>query len=349
MPSSTSRSRPRASEVASETRRKYIPMIRDEYAHIYKTCSVLYPQPLADLSLQSFPRPYGRLPTIYIRQGDPVTIALEWAQNLHSQTGEPVAVPYLCPANGKRPGGDWETGVSGSEERLCRRSTLSATLAKPAPESYYQTNYPIPATGGVFSEEVVVFRGPHDRYERLPPNEWGVLPVCSVTPVRWPKLTNMGTKYSFDEERDMIKHQMRAAFQICVSRGYSTVVIGDFGLGNGFRNPPQEMAELWREMFLWDMDLRGRVQSVAFVFEDVEQSTTKVILDDLSKKSRHGGEGSRGNSSSSSSSSLSSSSSSTSYPTDFDIFQYVFSEDQINRAMHEPDPRYDLGTLMSPQ
>ncbi|CAK7199822.1 hypothetical protein SEUCBS139899_002508 [Sporothrix eucalyptigena] len=351
MPSSTSKSKPKASEVAADTRRNYIPLIKNNYAHIYKTNSVLYAQPLEELPLQNIPRSYGRLPTFYVRDGDPAMMAIDWANHLHSQTGEAVPVPFICSANDKRPGGDWETGVSGSEERLCRRSTLSATLATPAPESCYQSNYPIPIEGGILSEDVVVFRGPHDRYEKLPTNEWGVLPVCSVPPVRWPKLTQGGKKYSFDEERDMVKHKLRAALRICVAKGYSTVVIGDFGLGNGYRNPPQEIAELWREVFLWDTDLRGRLQSVAFVFEDTDQCTTRLILDDLSKKSRHGGEGSRGKSSSSrgSSSSSSSSSSSFNYPTDFEIFQYVFSEEQISRAMREPDPRYDLGTLMSPQ
>ncbi|CAK7564297.1 MAG: hypothetical protein SEPTF4163_002186 [Sporothrix epigloea] len=354
MPKST-KSKPKASEVAADTRRNYIPLIKNNYAHIYKTCSILYAHPLTDLSLHGFPQHYSRMPSFFVRHGDPVTAAIDWAYQMFGEIGQPVAVPLICSANDKRPGGDWETGVAGSEERLCRRSTLSATLATPAPESCYQTNYPIPIEGGIFSEEVVVFRGLHDRYEKLPPNEWGILPVCSVPPVRWPKLTQMGTKYSFNEERDMVKNKMRAALWICVARGYQTVVIGDFGLGNSYRNPPQEMAELWREVCLWDVDLRGRLQSVAFIFEDVTQCTTKLILDDLSKKSRHSSQGARGKSSSSSSRASSSSSSSSSspspthYPTDYEIFNYVFSEEQTQRTLHEPDARYGLETLMSPQ
>ena len=192
------------------------------------------------------------------------------------------------------------------------------------------------------SEDVVIFRGPHDRYEKLPQNEWTALPVCSVPPVRWPKLTQNGTKYSFSEERDMVKNKMRAALQICVARGYTSVVIGDFGLGNSYRNPPQEMAELWREIFMWDLNLRGRLQAVTFVFEDTKQCTRKLILDDLSKKSRRGGEGSRGKSPSSSSTS----SSSATLQTDYEIFMKVFSDDEVDRALHMRDPRYGLDTLM---
>ncbi|KIH93933.1 hypothetical protein SPBR_06062 [Sporothrix brasiliensis 5110] len=345
MPSSTSKSKPKASEVAADTRRNYIPLIKNSYAHIYKTSSILFPQPLVELSLEGFGRPFGRVPVFYVRDGDPASVAMDWASHMSSDAGEPVVVPFICSANDKRPGGDWETGVNGSEERLCRRSTLSATLATPEPGSagsYSQTNYPIPIEGGILSDEVVIFRAPHDRYEKLPPTEWGVLPVCSVPPVRWPKLTQMGTKYSFAEERDMVKRKLRAALYICVARGYTSVVVGDFGLGNGYRNPPQEIAELWREVILWDADLRGRLEAVAFVFDDTRQSTHQLILDDLSKKSRHG------KASSSKGSSSSSSNSSSSSPADFDIFQYVFSSDEIERAVSQPDPRYDLETLMSP-
>ncbi|OAA65273.1 hypothetical protein SPI_02060 [Niveomyces insectorum RCEF 264] len=386
MPSSTPKSKPKASEVAADTRRNYIPLIRNTYAHIYKTYSHLFPQPLTDLQLHGLGRPYERMPTFYVKSGDPVMMAVEWATHLQSQYGEAAPVPFICSANDKRPGGDWETGVSGCEERLCRRSTLSATLATPAPESGYQTNYPIPIEGGILSEDVVVFRGPHDRYDKLPPQAWGVLPVCSVPPVRWPKLTPSGTQYSFAEERAMVKNKLHAALRICVYHGYTNLVVGDFGLGNGYRNPPQAMAELWREGLLWDADLRGRIQAVAFVFEDPSQSTTRLIRDALSKKkattatttTKHssgagagGHEKSRGvagvpakttgygslssPASSSSSSPASVSPFSAALPhdsgsasTDMDIFKFVFSKEEINRTLTQPDPRYRLDSLMSP-
>lgn len=45
-------------------------------------------------------------------QGDPVDVALGWAsQSAPNGTG----VPFICAANDKRPGGDWETGVHGYE------------------------------------------------------------------------------------------------------------------------------------------------------------------------------------------------------------------------------------------
>lgn len=72
-------------------------------------------------------------------------IALGW------QRDSGVFIPVICAANDKRPGGDWETGVQGYEERLCRRSSLAATLATPAPDGAHSCNFPIPSTGGIYS------------------------------------------------------------------------------------------------------------------------------------------------------------------------------------------------------
>lgn len=68
-------------------------------------------------------------------------------------------IPFICSANDGRPGGDWETGAAGYEERLCRRSTLSAAMATPGPEcrhdpTYPSTHYPIPSYGTILSSDV---------------------------------------------------------------------------------------------------------------------------------------------------------------------------------------------------
>ena len=88
--------------------------------------------------------------------------------------------------------------------------------------------------------------------------------MCSIPPTRWPKLTQNGTKYSFVDERQVIKDKMRGALRVCALKSYeSVVIVGDFGLGNSYRNPPQELAETWREVFLFDPDLRGRIHHAA--------------------------------------------------------------------------------------
>lgn len=177
--------------------------------------------------------------------------------------------------------------------------------------------------------------------------------MVSVVPVRWPKLKANGTCYSFEDERSLAKAKLRAALTICVYNDIRSVVIGDFGLGS-YRNPPQAMAEMWRDVLLWDPNLRGRIENVAFVFDDRSQSTMKHIVDDAAKKSRSGGGSSAGSGSSSSSSSKSKGKSSShssggndGYPTDYDIFEHVFSNAEINRVMTQPDTRMGVQNLMS--
>lgn len=70
-----------------------------------------------------------------------------------SEVNDNTKVAFICAANEKRPGGDWETGVVGYEERLCRRSNLSAHLAVQK-----ETNYPIPTEGGLYSDPVGEFK-----------------------------------------------------------------------------------------------------------------------------------------------------------------------------------------------
>ncbi|KAK3376682.1 hypothetical protein B0T24DRAFT_225843 [Lasiosphaeria ovina] len=330
MPSGSSRpSKPKPQEIASETKRRWIPTIRDQYAHTWKTYSYIYLDPLRQLNFVEKPINLSP-PQFYIYTGDPVDTALNWAKTINCQ------IPFICPANDKRPGGDWETGVAGYEERLCRRSTLSATMATPAPDQD-GAHYPIPDSGALVSSDVVVFRGPHDKYDMLPFDQWQALPVVSMTPARRPKLTQNGTKYSFANERAMVRDKLRAALRICVYNEYSSVVVGDFGLGS-YRNPPLELAEIWREVMLYDPDLRGRLAFVAFVFEDPSQSTAQLILDDLQKKAKGKPPGA---------SSSASSSSTAVAPTDFQIFSQVFDNEEIKRFLGQPDARYGLNNLLA--
>ncbi|KAI0390498.1 hypothetical protein F5Y17DRAFT_56005 [Xylariaceae sp. FL0594] len=333
-------SKPKPSEVASEAKRHYIPLIRKQYAEQWPTWSYVFQQPLTQISLPPLGPTLSGSPQFYIYTGDPVDFTIGWKDRVQTR------IPFICAANDKRPGGDWETGVVGYEERLCRRSTLSATLSMPGPGSQVASNYPIPSEGGIYSEFVVVFRGPHDQYQKL--DVWHDLPVVSMPAARWPKLTQNGTKYAFPLERDLVKSKLRSVLRICAYYNHRSVVIGDFGLGNGYRNPPQELAELWREVILYDPDLRGRFDYVAFVFEDPRQSTTKLILDDIAKKSSSSSSKGKGKAKASSSSASSSSSAQpdhSSSPTDFEIFTHVFSAGEIHNLLHRPDPRYGISML----
>lgn len=351
-PSSKS-SRVRPSDIAADTKRNFIPLVKRSYSNVFPQYSILYHQPIAQLSIHR--RSSTRPPSFHIEMGDPVMRALAYsARDTEASEvagGPRIRVPFICAANERRPGGDWETGCTGYEEKLCRRSTLSAALSAPHPDSHVSsTNYPIPSQGGILSDSVVVYRGPHDRYEKL--DSWFDMPVVSVPPTRWPKLKENGLKYSFAEEREMTRDKLRGALRICLYNNYDRVVIGDFGLGNGYRNPPQELAELWRDVILFDPDLRGQFSYVVFVFEDPHQSTMRNILDEMAKKDGGSSRSSKSRSGTSSASSSSrshrdthSSGSSSAVPTDWAIFEHVFSPAEVDRVLRQPDPRYGLGMI----
>lgn len=340
MPAPARNGRVRPSDVAADTKRNFIPAVRSKYSETYPPVSHIYRHPATALEITR--RTCNtRPPAFYVEMADPVSktisCSMSDSQASEAQGGPLVRVPFISAANERRPGGDWETGCSGYEEKLCRRSNLSAILGAPSRESGVETFYPIPSDACLFSENVIVYRGPHERYEKL--DRLYDIPVVSVTPTRWPKLKEKGTKYSFDEERAMIREKIRGALLVCLHRGFNRVVIGDFGLGNGHRNPPQEVAEIWRDVFLFDPVIRGQFVYVTFAFEDPHQSTTRVILDEMVKKenkskAKNGEPGAalRG---------------AANLPTDYHIFKHVFSNNEIERVVRQPDPRYGFNMLMS--
>ncbi|VUC25433.1 unnamed protein product [Clonostachys rosea] len=345
----------RPSDVAADTKKNFITTINREYSELFPPYSILYHHPKSQIELQR--RTYSTRPPIFVVEtGDPVSRAIEWGmmdgQSDQVSGRNRINIPFICAANERRAGGDWETSCAGYEEKLCRRSNLSATLKSPWPGTGVSSHYPVPSGGGIFSSSVVVYRGEAEHYQRY--DRWFDMPVISVPPTRWPKLKDNGTKYSFSEEREMMREKMGGALRICLYNGYNRVVIGDFGLGNGHRNPPQEVAEIWRDLFLFDPDLRGQFAYVSFIFDDPSQSTARLILDELTKKaskssssskSRHRSSGGSSSSSRTSGSSSSSSRPSSSSVTDKRIFEQVFDQTEIERVLSRPDPRYSLETI----
>ncbi|KAK8136344.1 hypothetical protein PG984_004284 [Apiospora sp. TS-2023a] len=295
-------SKPRPAEVAQETKRHYLPMIKSQYSEYYNWPCYSY--------LYHHPIPVEHWPTNAYRDAN-------------------VAPPQFC-----------------YEERFCRRSTLSLTLSTPAPDSPVDSNYPIPSEGCIYSNCVVVFRGPHEQYTKWEPEKWSHLPVVSVPAARWPKLNQMGTKFAFEVEKELVRAKIRAALSACVYNGFTRVLIGNFGLGNSARNPARELAELWRDVFLYDPDFRGRFVQVCFVFEDLYESTTRLIFEDMTKKAKGGGSSSS-KSKSRSHSSNSSSAPTSATPSDYDIFAAVFDNAEIQTVLSRQDPRCNISMLTS--
>lgn len=346
--------RVRPSEIAADTKRNFIPLVSANFSETFPPYSVLYPCPTEDLAIPR--RTLSTRPPMFIlERGDPVSRAIHYSiaetQSSQASGGGRVRVPFISAANERRPGGDWETGSAGYEEKLCRRSNLSATLSTPWPGTGVSSHYPIPSGGAILSNSVVVYRGPPEGYERL--DSWYDLPVVSAPPTRWPKLKENGTKYSFAQERDMMRDRIRGVLRVCLYNDYRRIVVGDFGLGNGYRNPPREVAEIWRDLVLFDPDLRGQFHYVVFVFDDAGQSTSRLILDELSRRQnkensrRSGSSGSGGMRHGETSSLASSAWDASGAPSDMSIFEQVFHPAEIARVVSQPDPRYGLDMITS--
>jgi hypothetical protein len=135
-----------------------------------------------------------------------------------------------------------------------------------------------------------------------------------VCPVKRPKLDSSGKKYSFKQEKELMREKIYTALRIAKYNGHTRLCIGTFGLGPGFRNPPEEVAIMWRDALLKDPEFSGSFQDVVFSFEPPEGA----VAVSSTSSSRHS------SSKSSSKSSSSSSSSKSSVAAELEIFKHVF-------------------------
>ncbi|KAF2399824.1 hypothetical protein EJ06DRAFT_543321 [Trichodelitschia bisporula] len=269
--------KPKPSEIAAEAKRVYIPWINSTMGDSSR--SVLYP----DSNCITVPQMQrsGSHPRIAVMEGDAVDVALGWYQYSvqNVSEGTPVQrVPVVNMANEKRPGGDWESGLMAPEECFARRSNLVSAL----PTSLYgyaSSHYPIPQTGGIYSPRVVVFRDGPDQYEIW--REPKELPVISVAPVRRPKLDETGTKYSFEQEKELMKEKMKTILRIAAYCKHKEICIGAFGIGPVFRNPVREVAHMWKELLFATEEFLGAFNDVVFAIDISQSSSSKTAASDL--------------------------------------------------------------------
>ncbi|PBP19815.1 hypothetical protein BUE80_DR009320 [Diplocarpon rosae] len=313
-------SKPKPSEIAAEAKKTYIPYIRHNFSSQWPPTSFLCwtesmvapPQPKEHMQHCRF--------AFYER--DPVDLALDWVE-----PGD-APIPVIMPANDKRPGGDWEAGVMSPEECLCRRSNLYATLTTPGAGNTGASgtsNYPLPPKTGIYSAHVVVFRKGPEKYESLP--EYQALPIISVCPVKRPKLDAAQKKYSFKQEKELMRDKIRTALRIAVWYGHVNLVIGTFGLGPGFRNPAEEVALMWRDALLKEPEFAGRFRDVVFAFDSPEGGAAAAAAASSSSSK---------SSSSKTAKSSSSVSSRCSVAADLEVFRHIFKPAVVHDAFKTP-------------
>lgn len=234
------------------------------------------------------------------------------------------------------------------EECLARRSTLYTCLTTPASDNITSNNYPIPERAGIISQNVgkltrpkcdvlpnkpklfsamdqkSMSRGQNTNVSFHSINHGtqvltriSALPIISVPTVKRPKLDSSGKKYSFKTERELMKASIKTALRIAIFYGYDKIVIGTYGLGPGFKNPPEEVANIWRELLVRDNEFNQQFSAIIFAFEPCEGP---------------GGSSSSSPSSSSKSSKSSSSSSKTCFTHELEIFRQTFKPANLHGA-----------------
>ncbi|KAL2266843.1 hypothetical protein VTJ83DRAFT_4120 [Remersonia thermophila] len=192
--------------------------------------------------------------------------------NLNPSTAARVVV--LNMASERSPGGGWLKGASAQEEALCYRSTLAASL--------HRELYPIQRKAGLYTRDVVIFRGSvADGHKLMIPEtaiaKLSVVSALSVAGIRRPEVkpangaeapgTSQSTQGSPEQARKMngkkepkglfvfadpaalelTKDKMRLCLRMAAAKGHTMLVLGAIGCG-AFRNPPNEVVQCWLEV-----------------------------------------------------------------------------------------------------
>ncbi|KAI9666310.1 MAG: hypothetical protein M1821_004245 [Bathelium mastoideum] len=259
--------KPRAAEVATEAKKTFIPYI-ERTMPSYPAVSTIHPAPVQPKHDSKIDR--SKRLRVAVIDGDPVDVALDWYEYTYkdasSRSNAPRRVPVINMANEKRPGGDWESGAMAPEECFARRSNLVLALSRASngrnPTSL--DHYPLPQTGGLYSQ-VVVFRDGPEHYQVW--REFKQLPVISVAPVKRPKLDQTNTDYAFEQERDLMLEKMRVVLRIAQAWGHPDICLGAFGVGSAFRNPVRQVARMWKTLLFEDAEFRGIFANVVFAIQ----------------------------------------------------------------------------------
>ena len=221
-----------------------------------------------------FPLPgstHGRKGTrVRVYDGDTFEVALRvqpgtTVNSLDSRQAPPVAVLNL--ANETTPGGGWLNGALAQEEALCYRSSLSLSL--------HSSHYPIPTFSALYSPRVLLIRDAmangHDLlYPNTAPWDLPVFGVISLAALKRPVLSHAGKYFANREDRRITKEKIRVVLRVSVRRGHTKIVLGALGCG-AFGNPPEEVAQCFKEVFTEDEFTGGWWEDVVFAVLDNER------------------------------------------------------------------------------
>ena len=205
--------------------------------------------------------------TVRVVKGD----CLNEAEALVKDGYNPAVLNF---ASAGHPGGGVETGARAQEETICRRSTLSRSLY--SLDAGYAKRYGYPLSEGnhypltqsldfsmIYSPDVIVFRGAGQDYALLEqPFNIGVITNAAL---------NLGGRHPIcltpdghmpEAAKTITRNKIRAILRVGLIKGHDSLVLGAFGCG-AFHNPPQEMAQLFKEV-LAEAEFADRYRLILF-------------------------------------------------------------------------------------
>lgn len=185
-------------------------------------------------------------------------------------------------ANRNNPGGGVLSGSGAQEENIFRRSNIFYSLyqfisyseeygIKKNPDHQYPMNRD---TGGIYSPDITIFRG-SDNCGYILLDKPYQLSFISVAAINRPDLEMIDNKYRI--VKNLIKpakEKLRTILRIAHNHNHNSIVLSAFGCG-AFKNPPEHVAELFKEVFEEDE------------FKNVFETIVFAIFDDHNAKKEH--------------------------------------------------------------
>ena len=176
-------------------------------------------------------------------------------------------IGVLNMASALRAGGGVLNGSLAQEESLCTRSTLYPSLK----DAFYR----IPENAAIYSPDVLIFRASDQR--DLPKADWFFVDVVSCAALKHPDVVEDsgggGKKvYELEKDKEAMTMKIRLIFQIARQKQMTHLVLGALGCGV-FRNPPEEVAKIFKRVILGDRKRAGiqGIQEIVFaIFDDGE-------------------------------------------------------------------------------
>ena len=194
---------------------------------------------------------------------------LETTRRLVEEGYNPALLNF---ASASHPGGGVETGARAQEETICRRSTLVRSIYSFSDQYSRRysfahrsgNNYPLGNLNHsiIYSPAVTVFREGRECTFMEKPFQCGVITCAAL---------NLGGRYSLrltpdgrmpEAAKPITKNKIRAILRMGLRHGHDSLVLGAFGCG-AFKNPPEEVSELFRTV-LYEDEFRDRYRLIVF-------------------------------------------------------------------------------------